>query len=622
MLVDILSISLALYNSFLQKDFSDNCPEYFLLKLPMGKAVVPIILNPLVKHELANLRKDPVRRRMAMNYLKKYVDQELDAKAIPSLFMHLSDTARRSQPSNQYVIALYDSVIRKHGSNIVAHDHVSMMMGTVVNALRLSGGDSNLGLQQTCAKLNKSAATKCLHAVVESESWKFAPGDLINEVCELTARSMEEKTTQTVGHMQLACSLAKNNGRVLQLYGRGLMKAGAEIFEAGVANGNWQQRLNAAQMINSLLKFMDTVILSLEVPKIIHVFEKQRLDRISAVRNAVAEGLHRAKLAMGSEKAMQYSMNDPKALEDINPLKHQAPLNTGSNIPSSAASSKHADFKENSHDHMEDVHVMPKKSMTADDFHVIATPRSLIQSSQYPSSPDSVSLEKQFMEKQYTDADYNQTSNVAEWSVRHNPIANDDDDGLMGKKHAGKLVVGLKGRILLDRIELLCSDEVYNRRNIAQEKEKKLQESYSVCSSGSETSETLSSTSSSDLFMENAERDETLPSRSGQAESHDDTADWRVNLQEQEKMLHTDFESWEGSVMSSRLHFYTSLWWSKFSRDEYSSLTVLSDSWKKARNSIEFILQGSLCALLFIPAAMVATKCFGMQEQYHVLLPT
>lgn len=295
----------------------------------MGKA-----LSPLVKQELANLDKDPGRRLTAMNALKGYVEL-LDTKTLPLFLDEVSDSKEGSKASRQYAISLYEVLAKVHGKNIIPH--MSKIMTTVVKTLASSAG--SLPLQQACARVVAciarygidtfstegqqegvirdlckplfdvligkleplaAGAALCLQAIVDSDSWKFASVDIVNEVCLRVTGALEEKVTQTVAHMSLVCSLAKLNSLILEAYGRSLIKAGIEILEDGVANGNWRRRVIAVEMISSLLKYLDIEIISSEIPSIVDNLERCRLDREPSVRDAIAEALRTVeKIASG-----------------------------------------------------------------------------------------------------------------------------------------------------------------------------------------------------------------------------------------------------------------------------------------------------------------------------------
>ncbi|GLJ21606.1 hypothetical protein SUGI_0401520 [Cryptomeria japonica] len=284
------------------------------------------VISPQLKQEPDGDRES--RKPAIENYV-----QQLDKKAIVQFLARLSEL-QDGQASGQHSITWYEVMAREHGKLIIPH--ISDMMRNVVKVL--SSDAPSLTLQQACAKVVSTlarytiepssferqtegvirdlarpllevllgnaqslaeGAAMCLHALVNTEAWKFAPDDIVNEVCLRVAGALEEKGTQTTGHMKLVCSLAKHNSLILEAYGRTLLKAADDIL----VTANWQLRLHAVQMINALLKSVDSDILASEIPITITHMERCRSDRIPSIRNAASETLKIAK-AIASERGM------------------------------------------------------------------------------------------------------------------------------------------------------------------------------------------------------------------------------------------------------------------------------------------------------------------------------
>jgi hypothetical protein len=108
-----------------------------------------------------------------------------------------------------------------------------------------------------------AGAAICLQALVESEKWKHAPPELINDLCHQTTTALGEKLTQTVAHMQLARSLASINPRPLSVYGPALLRAGEEVLSN--ADLSWQHRKCAAKMLQAVISILDSDRLGLEL---------------------------------------------------------------------------------------------------------------------------------------------------------------------------------------------------------------------------------------------------------------------------------------------------------------------------------------------------------------------
>lgn len=302
-----------------------------------------------LKQMFADLDKDPDSRRRSMNSLRNYV-QQLDSKAIPQCIAQLSELQDGHLP-RQYLIYLYEVIAREHGKSIIPE--ITKMMGDVLKAL--SSNASSLALQQACAKAVSAmarytigpssfqgqregvirdlanplldvllgtvqslaeGAAMCLQALVETEAWKYAPDDIVNEICLRVTGALEEKGTQTNSHIKLVCSLVKSNSPILEAYGRSLLKAAAKILEAGVVTGNSQQRLHAVLMINGLLKSVDMDILASEIPNTVMYLERCRSDRTPSVRNTVSETIQLAK-ALASETGIDLNNDGSYGDEEI-----------------------------------------------------------------------------------------------------------------------------------------------------------------------------------------------------------------------------------------------------------------------------------------------------------------
>lgn len=302
-----------------------------------------------LKQVFADLDKDPDSRIRCLNSLRNYA-QQLDKKMIPQFIAQLSELPDGQLP-REYLISLYEVIVREHGKSIIPQ--ITKMMGDVLKAL--SSNAPSLALQQVCAKavsamarytLDPSSfqgqregvirdlasplidvllgtvqslaegAALCLQVLVETEAWKYAPDDIVNEICLRVTGALEEKGTQTNSHMKLVCSLAKSNSPILEAYGRSLLKAAAKILETGVVTGNSQQRLHAVLMINGLLKFVDMDILASEIPNTVMYLERCRSDRTPYVRKVVSETIQLAK-ALASETSIDLNNDGSYSDEDI-----------------------------------------------------------------------------------------------------------------------------------------------------------------------------------------------------------------------------------------------------------------------------------------------------------------
>lgn len=284
-------------------------------------------LSPILRQELANLDKDADSRKQAMKALKLYV-KDMDTKAIPLFLAQVSETKETGSPSGEYTISLYEVLARVHGPNIVPQ--INNIMSTIIKTLTSSAG--SFALQQACSKVVpaisrygidpttpedkkrfiihslckplsdallgsqeslSSGAALCLKTLVDSDNWRFASHDMVNEVCLRVSGALEEK--QTNSHMGLVMALAKHNSLTVEAYARLLLRSGLRILNAGVAEGNSQKRLSAIQMVNFLMKCLDSRSIFSELGFIIEEMEKCQSDQMAYVKGAAFEALQTAR---------------------------------------------------------------------------------------------------------------------------------------------------------------------------------------------------------------------------------------------------------------------------------------------------------------------------------------
>ena len=70
-----------------------------------------------LKEAFADLNKDLDNRRRSMNSLRNYA-QQLDNKVIPQFIAQLSELQDEQLP-RQYLISLYEVIVREHGKIII-----------------------------------------------------------------------------------------------------------------------------------------------------------------------------------------------------------------------------------------------------------------------------------------------------------------------------------------------------------------------------------------------------------------------------------------------------------------------------------------------------------------------
>ncbi|KAL2535172.1 ARM repeat superfamily protein [Abeliophyllum distichum] len=285
-------------------------------------------LSPLLRRELENLDKDADSRRSAMKALKSFV-KDLDSKAIPLFLAQVSETKENGASSGEYTISLYEVLARVHGPNIVPQ--IDNIMTTIIKTLSSSAG--SFALHQACSKVVpaiaryamdpttaedkkryiihslckplsncllgnqenlSSGAALCLQALVESDNWRFASNEMVNEVCQRVAGALE-KHTQTSSHMALVTALAKHNSLTVEAYSRLLIMSGLQILNSGFVDANSQKQFSAIHMVSSLMRCLDPKSIFSELDLIIKEMEKCQSDRMPFVTGAAFEALQTAK---------------------------------------------------------------------------------------------------------------------------------------------------------------------------------------------------------------------------------------------------------------------------------------------------------------------------------------
>ncbi|KAL8147138.1 protein SINE1-like isoform X1 [Apium graveolens] len=290
-------------------------------------------LGPVLRRELENLEKDSDSRKSAMEALKYYV-KEMDSKAIP-LFLAKVSESKETGSSGEYTISLYEVLARVHGPKIVPQ--IENIMDTVVKTL--SSGAGSFSLQQACSKVIpaiarygidpttpedkkkhiihslakplsdsllanqdnlSSGSALCLKALVDSDNWRFASNEMVNDICQRVAEALE-RPMQTNSHIGLVMALAKSNSQIVEPYARLLIHSGLRILNVGVAEGNSRKRLSAIQMVNFLMKWLDPTSIFSELGFIMEELEKCQSDRKVFVKGAAFEALQTAKYVAAEE---------------------------------------------------------------------------------------------------------------------------------------------------------------------------------------------------------------------------------------------------------------------------------------------------------------------------------
>ncbi|KAI3794748.1 hypothetical protein L1987_37385 [Smallanthus sonchifolius] len=292
----------------------------------------------LLKQELKNLDKDADSRKSAMKAIQSYV-KDLDSKAIPLFLAQVSETKDTGLTSGEYTISLYEVLARVHGTKIVPQ--IDNIMSTIIK--NLTSSVASFALHQACSKVIpaiarygmdpttpddkkrriihslckplsdsllstqenlSSGAALCLKALVDSDNWRFASSQTVNEVCQRVVGALE-KPMMTSSHMGLVMSLAKHNSLVVEAYARLLVLYGIKILNLPATEGISQKRLMTIQMINFLMKCLDYKCIISELRLIIEEMKKCDDDQMAYVKGAAFEATQTARRIL-IEKGSKY----------------------------------------------------------------------------------------------------------------------------------------------------------------------------------------------------------------------------------------------------------------------------------------------------------------------------
>ncbi|PKA52283.1 hypothetical protein AXF42_Ash010179 [Apostasia shenzhenica] len=340
-------------------------------------------LSPLVQQELENLDKDAESRRSAMKALKSYATN-MDSKAIPQFLAQVSETNSHGSPSGECSISLFEVLARVHGRSIVPQ--IESIMTTIIRTLSTSAG--SFPLHQACSKVVPaiarygidpstpdddkkkiifslykplteslmsspeclaSGAALCLKALVESNNWKCASDDMVNDVCLKATVALGEKKTQSNSHMGLAMALAKHNCSIAEAYVGSLIRSGLHILTSGSIEKNSQKRFFAIQMINFLMKCIDSRNFSLELDDVVDAMEKCQNDQMPYVRGAAFEAFQTAKGVVASyhdldrrvERIPQVEFPTPESIVVTSSINCEARTETPNSVSLSSPNGEH-----------------------------------------------------------------------------------------------------------------------------------------------------------------------------------------------------------------------------------------------------------------------------------------
>ncbi|KAL6005202.1 hypothetical protein ACLOJK_005764 [Asimina triloba] len=276
-------------------------------------------------------------------------DEDFNSILDPRLLAPISKMEEAGSSADEHTISLYEVLACVYGRNIVPQ--IDNIMATVVKTIT-----SSSRLHQACAKVVSaiarygidpstpsherikiihslckplseilmgspqnvaSGAALCLVALVDSDNWRFASNEVVNNVCLRVTCALEEKPTRTISHMGLAMALGKHNSLTIEGYTRSIIRSGIDILTVEGMNGNpnSQKKFSAIQMIYLLMECIDARSFISELPMIVNVMEKCQSDQVQVIRDTAFETLQTARrIADGGLKFE----NDLSTIADTN----------------------------------------------------------------------------------------------------------------------------------------------------------------------------------------------------------------------------------------------------------------------------------------------------------------
>ncbi|KAL8201575.1 hypothetical protein R6Q57_010722 [Mikania cordata] len=304
-------------------------------------------LSNVLKQEFKNLDKDAYSRKSAMKVIKSYVE-DLDSSAIPLFLAQVSETKETGLTSGEYTISLYEVLARVHGTKIVPQ--IDNIVSTIIK--NMTSSVVSFALHQACSKVvpaiaryamdpttnddkkrriihslckplsdsllstqeNLSCgAALCLKALVDSDNWRFASSQMVNEVCQRVVGALE-KPMMTASHTGLVMSLAKHNSLVVEAYARLLVLSCIKILNMPTSEGLSQKRLMAIQLISFLMKNLDYKCIISELSLIIEEMKKCDDDRMAYVKGAAFEASQTARRILLEKGSKYVNRSDQRGL--------------------------------------------------------------------------------------------------------------------------------------------------------------------------------------------------------------------------------------------------------------------------------------------------------------------
>ncbi|KAL6622670.1 hypothetical protein ACP70R_032549 [Stipagrostis hirtigluma subsp. patula] len=296
--------------------------------------------------ELGNFVMDPVENKAAFRGLKLYV-KDLDSNTLPPFLARVCAPDKPSSYSEEEILCIFETAAEVHGRSIVPHigqivSTVIKIMASVPRSLHSAGcskvictisrfaidplarEEEKSGIiSSLCRPLSdclmnanesiSSGSAICITALVKSNYWQFASGELVNDVCLKVSGALQEAHCWTVVHLSLVVALSKHNPLTLEPYGRSLIRSGLLILDDSTKASNSRMTISSIQMIHSIMKSLDVRIISSEINNIIHAMEQCQDDCVPDICDAAFQAAETAKLLCRQEECGNHKKCSPLA---------------------------------------------------------------------------------------------------------------------------------------------------------------------------------------------------------------------------------------------------------------------------------------------------------------------
>uniref|UniRef100_A0A0E0JCN6 TORTIFOLIA1/SINE1-2 N-terminal domain-containing protein n=1 Tax=Oryza nivara TaxID=4536 RepID=A0A0E0JCN6_ORYNI len=282
---------------------------------------------------------DPLTNKAAFSGLRQYV-KELDSNTLPPFLARVCDPVKPCSFSEEEMLCIFETAAQAHGRKIVPH--IALIVSAIVRMMssRNAVGCSKVVcalsryvvdplatealksaiigslcrpfadcLMSTKVESNSFGSALCVAALVQSNNWRFASNELVNDVCLKVSGALEEAHAQSIAHLNLVVVLLTQNPLMLEPYGRSLIRSGLQILDESAKASSSQMIISSIQMIHSIMKGLDLGIISSEISSIIHAMEQFQDDTMPAISIAAFEASETAKLLVGRQKESGHDNN-------------------------------------------------------------------------------------------------------------------------------------------------------------------------------------------------------------------------------------------------------------------------------------------------------------------------